>query len=739
MSISQALKSATSSFTDDLEKISENISSISQTHEFKDFKTIEYKKDWDGFFKINDKGFFEINEPEIFRDKNIYTRSGSFKFDENGYVSLNDFVPLKNYFLDNGTLKKEMMDSIYALSKIEGKNILSSSAIWNDLVALTINDLPAKADNLVSPQDTYDPRQNFHVQFLSKYNTQGLIENTGNKTDFAINGNGFFILKQPSAIPDQFYYTRKGDFQLNAEGYLVDEYGYYVMGAPIEKEGTPGLKLENLQPINFFKQHLYPKQTSEITLGAILDVTKRAPGSHIIKTDIYDSLGFKHSLSMEATIFLDNELGYCVFLEAKGLYDSDGNSSINSGKIKLYNNMLVYNEYGIFKKKPNVLLSFEDVVLKNKALIGGKKDTVKLNLDKETGGNLQIAGIGFHVSRNYQDGYPMGQFISVETTADGVILSNYSNGVKKEHYKMPLAIFKGEDSLVKFAKDFYRAKDLGYEVIVLAGEKQAGSVISNAVEKTYERSASFLKFNSKGHLLDFENTVLEGINLKTSEVEKVKLNQFVSKPEATTEIKVSLNLSAIDKCRFQFSSNIYDYFGQAYTLDFILDPIPSKDNMAGSWQVKNLFLTNKKTGESCDNISITIHNPILNFNQKGFLVKEPSTRLSFSDVRFGHYGDISLIWNDSSEQKFTTMFGSEPEVKELSANGQTKGYLENVQVTPNGEVMGLFSNGDKRYFYQLLPKTINRLTQKRVELMYKTSSKTMMEPSKTSVPLLQKN
>ena len=69
---------------------------------------------------------------------------------------------------------------------------------------------------------------------------QGTIQSTSVSTDMAINGNGWFIVAQPTGTADNNpvfsgvnNYTRAGDFQLNSGGYLVNGAGYYLMGIPI--------------------------------------------------------------------------------------------------------------------------------------------------------------------------------------------------------------------------------------------------------------------------------------------------------------------------------------------------------------------------------------------------------------------------------------------------------------------------------------------------------------------------
>lgn len=58
--------------------------------------------------------------------------------------------------------------------------------------------------------------------------TPGHIEFSGDPLDLAINGDGFFQIQRPDG---SFGYARKGNFQLNGEGQLVDTNGLPVMGA----------------------------------------------------------------------------------------------------------------------------------------------------------------------------------------------------------------------------------------------------------------------------------------------------------------------------------------------------------------------------------------------------------------------------------------------------------------------------------------------------------------------------
>ena len=70
---------------------------------------------------------------------------------------------------------------------------------------------------------------------------QGAIQTSTIGTDMAINGDGYFIVQKPASYTGNSpifggvnSYTRRGDFTLNAQGYLVNGAGYYLEGIPID-------------------------------------------------------------------------------------------------------------------------------------------------------------------------------------------------------------------------------------------------------------------------------------------------------------------------------------------------------------------------------------------------------------------------------------------------------------------------------------------------------------------------
>lgn len=73
------------------------------------------------------------------------------------------------------------------------------------------------------------------ISSIDRVFQQGNFENTGNRTDLAIQGDGFFVVGDGN----HQYYTRSGNFQLDADGSLLAAGGrYHILGRLADKNGV---------------------------------------------------------------------------------------------------------------------------------------------------------------------------------------------------------------------------------------------------------------------------------------------------------------------------------------------------------------------------------------------------------------------------------------------------------------------------------------------------------------------
>jgi len=79
------------------------------------------------------------------------------------------------------------------------------------------------------------------AQSRATNNLQGDIQTSANETFIALNANGFFVVEPKvgqadgnSVFAGSNFYTRRGDFEIDKDGLLVNGAGYYLKGLPID-------------------------------------------------------------------------------------------------------------------------------------------------------------------------------------------------------------------------------------------------------------------------------------------------------------------------------------------------------------------------------------------------------------------------------------------------------------------------------------------------------------------------
>ena len=77
--------------------------------------------------------------------------------------------------------------------------------------------------------------------------SQGTINTTGVTSNLAINGNGFFLVKDPSSGLE--YATRDGEFNLDQSGYLTNANGYRVQGTTGASTAVSDLQINSATAI----------------------------------------------------------------------------------------------------------------------------------------------------------------------------------------------------------------------------------------------------------------------------------------------------------------------------------------------------------------------------------------------------------------------------------------------------------------------------------------------------------
>lgn len=133
---------------------------------------------------------------------------------------------------------------------------------------------------------------------------QGALTHTGNSTDLAIRGSGFFVVSDGSGAT---FLTRAGSFVPDSTGRLVNAAGFYLMGFPASSAPTTSSTnaISNMDVVQIRKDRLYSNPTSSgilsanlpasaaVVPAATLPSTNTAGATYTAKTSltVYDNLG----------------------------------------------------------------------------------------------------------------------------------------------------------------------------------------------------------------------------------------------------------------------------------------------------------------------------------------------------------------------------------------------------------------------------------------------------------------
>jgi flagellar hook protein FlgE len=179
----------------------------------------------------------------------------------------------------------------FALQNISG-NIANASTIGYKGIGTSFEDLVASA---TTPDR--QPAGGVTAHSQATVTTQGSISASTVGTNIAISGDGFFNVQKPIGVTDNVPvfngvtdYTRRGDFQLNANGNLVNGAGYYLLGVTVDpKTGNP---VGNVPQVLQFQNNFIPAQaTTKITYAANLPTKPSTVASSTAATGSLVALG----------------------------------------------------------------------------------------------------------------------------------------------------------------------------------------------------------------------------------------------------------------------------------------------------------------------------------------------------------------------------------------------------------------------------------------------------------------
>jgi len=296
--------------------------------------------------------------------------------------------------------------------------------------------------------------------------SQGSIVSTGNSTDVAIDGNGFFVIGDGGSN----VYTRDGNFGLSDSGALITQSGQSVMGYP----AVGGVVNTNapLSPISIPVGQIEPAQaTSSFGMTANLDssaaVGTAVPGS----LTAYDSLGNPQVVTVTYTKTGTNTWSYAINLPAGVATTSTGNTGTltfdsNGNLTAPAANVAGVTFTGLSDGAADMTMSFN---------VLGTSGTPTITQDATTSA----------VASSTQNGYAPGQYQSFSVADDGTVEASFSNGQTLAVGKLALGNVANVQGLQLLGDGDYAATQAsGAAAVATSGAAGLGTLQDSALEES---------------------------------------------------------------------------------------------------------------------------------------------------------------------------------------------------------------------------------------------------------------
>lgn len=320
---------------------------------------------------------------------------------------------------------------------------------------------------------------------------QGTVTQSDSPLALAISGQGFFSVSQnisSSATAPQFgaqqYFTRAGNFAMNATGYLVNGAGAYLNGWPVLPDGT--LDSNTLAPIQISQAIYKPVETTVVSLSANLPPNSSTPIASVTpvssNVSVYDAQGQAHLLSLDFlstgpatnawTITVSDDKGNTLGTGTLG-FGSDGTLGfVTQGGVT---------QSTVGRPATLDLAS----IYPDASTAGTQSITLNLGTIGNTDGVTQFAGSNYSLRGISQDGVPPGSFSSVTTTTAGDVVVNYDNGQSRRIARVPVITFAAPDELQRQSGSAFTATtSSGSPLAQNPGSNGAGDLVVRSVEQS---------------------------------------------------------------------------------------------------------------------------------------------------------------------------------------------------------------------------------------------------------------
>lgn len=317
--------------------------------------------------------------------------------------------------------------------------------------------------------------------------SQGSLQGTGLVTDLAVQGNGFFVLRDRSGGRS---YTRAGNFTFDRDGNLVTPAGQFVQGYT-QRDASGNIaatgNLANIQvPVGLTAP---PQATSFVSTLINLDADARLddPATGADEAEafsstlvVYDSLGARHNLTLTFRPAdtdgdgLRDEWTYTATVPGEEVTGGTPGTPFVVGT-----GSLVFDSAGrLASPATNPTLSVPAWTN------GAAAQSIEWRLF-DASGNSQITGYAAPsaTSSTNQNGYGVGLLRTLTVDSDGLLSGIFTNGVTLQMARIALATFNNVNGLLKNGQNsFLETNASGPATVGSANSGGRGSIAAGSLE-----------------------------------------------------------------------------------------------------------------------------------------------------------------------------------------------------------------------------------------------------------------
>jgi flagellar hook protein FlgE len=283
--------------------------------------------------------------------------------------------------------------------------------------------------------------------------TQGSITSTGNPTDLAITGDGYFMLNGNYNGISGSFYTRDGQFTVDKDGYLVSQAGLRVQGYPADNKGVTSGALGDLL-VGTANASANPSTSitikGNLAADAPISATAAFDPADPVNTSnfrtsltVYDSLGQAHSVSV---YYRKTSAGNWDF---HALTDGGGLTGGTAGTAtEIASGSLAFDAQGDLTSVTQAG-TFNPVGANNPQSLTFNFGDPTSTGGTGTSGITQFGGTNGVSTTTYtgQDGNGYGALSSVQINNQGQVLGAFTNGTTRVLGQVALADFQAADKL----------------------------------------------------------------------------------------------------------------------------------------------------------------------------------------------------------------------------------------------------------------------------------------------------